>query len=392
MESRSSQRSPMAKLIRTQVHCLCLTAADLGSHALLGRAAKRIEGQPGQAQVPLGFAIVARAGKLSAVLSLEELKLLIAPIESLKEAQAWASILNQGATCESITPNASQPNADYYELRSIGTSCRYEPSGESFTVTVETIVRVYRDGRIEAQTPSELKRVPTGACAVAGRKPAGLFEIIAFNSALSQFGNYLAEMAHLEAAAVFAFGELASELERFGAPTSLVVRAREAQADEMRHAVTMTGHAKARGVTPTSARSFVTKYASLFDLALHNAEEGCVRETYGALVAMHQAARASDAAFRIDLAIIAQEEVKHAAWSHDLDQWLSEQLTPSENEAVGLAKATAFERLERECSAAVPNAALETEAGLPDAATSAHMLAALRRTHFSDRLSAWTCG
>jgi hypothetical protein len=347
------------------------------------------EGQAGQIQVARGFAIVARAGVLSAVRSLSELQVLIAPIESLNEAQAWASIQSQGASCES-TPNASQASADYYELRSIQTTCTFGPTGSagSFDVTSEIVVRVYRDGRIEAQAPRELRRVPTSACPVAGRKPAGLLEEDACSHASSPLGNYLAEIAHLEAAAVFAFGELASELARFGAPTSLIERARKAEADEVRHAQTMSQYAMAFGATPKPAVSSATKYASLFDLALHNAEEGCVRETYGALVAMHQSVRASDAAFRIDLAIIASDEVQHATWSHDLDQWLSTQLTKSENHAVAEAKAKAFERLERECSAEAPNVTLEAEAGLPDAATSAHMLAALKRAPFSATASA----
>jgi hypothetical protein len=189
---------------------------------------------------------------------------------------------------------------------------------------------------------------------------------------------YLAEMAHLESAAVFAFRELASELRRFGAPEALVLRAQEAEQDEIRHADVMSRHARSFGAAPATAQVTPKPYASLFDLALHNAQEGCVRETYGALVAMHQAEHAGNDALRADLGQIAQEEVRHAAWSHDLDAWLQAHLTAEQTAAVAHAKAEAFAQLEREGSAHLAPELLR-QAGLPSARVAQALVAELKR-------------
>lgn len=334
------------------------------------------EGVGGMIQARRGFAIVTRAGIHTAVVTLDDLRPLISPIETLQEAQAWATINGKGATCESMN-NASTANADYYELRSVSSSCDFSTN---ITVLSEVIYRVYRDGTIEAGAPRELKRESSGGCAVAGRRPTGLGEHTA--EAPSPLGTYLAEMAHLESAAVYAFGELASELERFGAPRSLIERARIAQGDEMRHTLTMSRHAKAQGATLPELQVSPRSYASIFDLALHNAEEGCVRETYGALVAMHQATCAKNESLRSDLTQIAHEEVAHAEWSHDLDAWLQTQLTEAQCQAVREAKTKAFEALHSEATRSV-DANVAREVGLPNQHGMALMLASLQQTVLS---------
>jgi hypothetical protein len=53
-----------------------------------------------------------------------------------------------------------------------------------------------------------------------------------------------------------------------------------------------------------------------------------VRETFGALIARYQSEKASDLALRTDLTQLAEEEIEHAQWSHDVQRWLMPQLSP----------------------------------------------------------------
>lgn len=61
---------------------------------------------------------------------------------------------------------------------------------------------------------------------------------------------------------------------------------------------------------------------SLDAIAEENAREGCVRETFGALVATVQAARALDPVVRTEMEIIARDETEHAALAWDVADWL----------------------------------------------------------------------
>jgi hypothetical protein len=54
---------------------------------------------------------------------------------------------------------------------------------------------------------------------------------------------------------------------------------------------------------------------SLEEMALENVVEGCVRETFGAVVAMIQAERAGDARVRRAMRRIARDETRHAELS-----------------------------------------------------------------------------
>ena len=130
-------------------------------------------------------------------------------------------------------------------------------------------------------------------------------------------------MASLEAASVTAFRRLHRQLEAFGAPRELLARVRKAAKDEIRHARTTGALARKYGATPRAPRIAPTSESpSLFAVALENAREGCVRETYGALVAHLQTTRAADPEVRACMAVIADEETEHAALSWDVAAWL----------------------------------------------------------------------
>lgn len=143
-------------------------------------------------------------------------------------------------------------------------------------------------------------------------------------------GARLAEQAYYEAASVTAFERLVRELTRVGAPASLVRRATRGVADERRHAALFARLARERGATVRRPALDATRRPGLYELALENAAEGCVRETYGALVATHQASRAEEPALRRAFAEVARDETAHAALSWDLAAWFEERLTPRE--------------------------------------------------------------
>jgi hypothetical protein len=69
-------------------------------------------------------------------------------------------------------------------------------------------------------------------------------------------------------------------------------------------------------------------------VALENAVEGCVRETYGAALACACAARAADARVRDVMRSIARDECKHAELSWKLAAWATPQLAVHERKAV----------------------------------------------------------
>ena len=127
----------------------------------------------------------------------------------------------------------------------------------------------------------------------------------------------------------------------------------------------MTVLARLRGGLP--ARAFVSPQParSLLEIAIENAVEGCVRETYGALLGAHQAAYATDRAIRHEMARIAADEARHAALSHSVHGWLMAQLDETERARVFDAQREAMEQLARDCAATPLDHATRAAAGLP---------------------------
>jgi hypothetical protein len=189
-------------------------------------------------------------------------------------------------------------------------------------------------------------------------------------------GRLLADAAYLEDAAVTAFEILARDLAAHDAPARLVASARRAARDEIRHARSMARLARARGVV--AKRAPATRYArrGLERIAIENATEGCVRETYGALVATHQAVHARDPEIRAAMAAIARDETRHAALSWEIDAWVTARLRPAARRRVERARARALRELAIELGAAPDTRAVE-DAGLPSARRAVGMLRCL---------------
>ena len=96
------------------------------------------------------------------------------------------------------------------------------------------------------------------------------------------------------------------------------------------------------GATPAKVEVAPQHARTPFDIALENAVEGCVRETYGALVAEYQARTAADPEIRSVLRRIARDEARHARLSHDVAAWLEPRLSSDERAAIARARADAI--------------------------------------------------
>lgn len=202
-----------------------------------------------------------------------------------------------------------------------------------------------------------------------GRRPRGLV-LDRPRASASAYGEWLARAAHLEAASVRAFRAMRQELAN--APARLVFATRKAERDERRHARVMGRLARANGAEPMRVR--VRKSRTSF--AIENLVEGCVRETYGALVARFQAENASDPELRAALRDIARDETCHAALAWDTAAWTRRRATPLERTRMDRALRHAIREAAREAAHPI-DPDLGRRAGLPDPKKARALFAAL---------------
>jgi hypothetical protein len=173
-----------------------------------------------------------------------------------------------------------------------------------------TVVRIANTGKTTAIAETHIGTV-VPFCV--GRAPEGYVPRADYDAA-----SYYARLAHDEAASVVAFRRLARELAAHHAPAELIERAERAAGDEERHASIMS--ALAGIATPVMAE--LPSIRSLEAIATENAIEGCVRETYAALIASYQAENALDPGIRRIMRALADDETEHAELAHDVDAWL----------------------------------------------------------------------
>lgn len=189
---------------------------------------------------------------------------------------------------------------------------------------------------------------------------------------------HLRSSVWLEAASVHAFERLALELASHGAPRRLLRAAQRAAADEARHTRAMARLAKRHGVSYDLPRAARRRVRSLVNIAIENAVEGCVHETYGVAMARFQSSQAGDAFTRDAMRRIARDETRHADLAANIDRWASTRLDIRERARVERAKAAAAARLATTVRAE-PNAELVEILGPPTAAQASAMAAILRR-------------
>jgi hypothetical protein len=207
---------------------------------------------------------------------------------------------------------------------------------------------------------------------IGGRRPQGL---IAARPRGSDVGAWLARTAHLEAASVPAFEELATELARHGAPRRLSDVARASASDERRHAVVVEALAGCWGARPARVQRAETSHRSLSAIAEDNAIEGCVREAFGALVAAHQASAAQDPVVRAAFASIARDEARHALFSFALHDWARDRLGARASRGLEERRRAELEALR--AVAVEPSLGERVLLGLPDATRTVDLVAAL---------------
>jgi hypothetical protein len=212
-----------------------------------------------------------------------------------------------------------------------------------------------------------------------GRRPPGL--VASSSAGDCAVGRYFADAAHLEAASVHSFRRLARELDAHGAPRTLVAAARRALRDEVRHARAMRRLARAHGSTPPAVRVAATPSRSLEELALENVVEGCVRETFAALLAVYQSRAAADTAVRSTMAAIAPDETRHAELAWAIDEWAQPRLDECARRRITNARRRAATELAAECASI--DATLARSVGLPSRQQTAALLETTRRALWS---------
>jgi len=205
-------------------------------------------------------------------------------------------------------------------------------------------------------------------CPAEGRRPVGLVEPGRVR-AHDAVGAWFAKAAWLEAASIHAFLHLSHELRDHGAPRALQKLALAAARDEIRHTAIMTGLARRYGAEPPKVEVVLPRGRSLEAIAVENAAEGCVRETWGAVVALWQAQTALDAEARVAFTVIARDEVRHAALAWAIDRWAAPQLDHAAQVRVALAREAAVRALADEPAGELP------AIGLPAGDHARHLLA-----------------
>ncbi len=173
-------------------------------------------------------------------------------------------------------------------------------------------------------------------------------------------GRNLAAMAYLEASSVIAFEQLAAWLQGRRAPAELVERCLAAAEDERHHARWLTQLATERGANvPVPMNSIIANEPSVLEVALHNAVEGCVHESFAALMAGMRAKRAGELQLRHVFARLSEDETRHGQLAWDLHDWLIEHLEPADARMVEQRRQEALDRL--------PERARELQRRLPQA-------------------------
>ncbi len=199
-------------------------------------------------------------------------------------------------------------------------------------------------------------------CPVDGRRPEGY--ALPATDVSDPVGRFLAASAALESASVTAFERLAGELAEHGAPDALVAEAERSAGDERRHTRAVRELARRYGAEPSDERPAVGPVRALAAVGVENAVEGCVRETWGALLAWWQATHASDPAVARAYRAIADDETRHAQLAWDVDDWLRPRLDEAEREGVDRARSAAFDALRDEAARAT-DPSLQFTLGLP---------------------------
>lgn len=326
----------------------------------------------------VSYVLYTRGDEIAVARTRDEVKALIGNFDTLEEAMWVTDAAGLSVACTSNDRQSGVPESQYRTTSDGGWEFRLVEAPNCGATTYRVVVRVDYAGNLTELEREDLHIKPE--CMVAGRRPEGFaFGDCSRDDARGDAaGQYFASMAALETASVVAFRRLRRQLAQLGAPKELLDRIQTATRDEIRHARTTRALARARGVTPMAPRiADIGETPTLLGLALDNAREGCVRETYGALMAHFQAARAENAAVRSAMSEIADEETEHAALSWDIAAWVDARLGEADRAAVVQERANAFAALAAELDGRV-DPLVARVAGIPSSTDALRMLDGLR--------------
>jgi hypothetical protein len=290
---------------------------------------------------PLRHLVYTRKDEVAVLTTIDELTTFLAPIESAKDAAFLVTEGSHERDGGTFSP-AHRISCGILNVRQ--TSSGFElvtQSGRECGGIYENLVSVSSAGALDF-----LSRVRIGGdiqCTT-GRRPQG-FAARRSPQHHSRLGKYFAELAELEAASVVAFRYLAKDLSQHGAPATLVKWAHRSRREEMRHTAQMTAFARRFGGRPSAPTVAPWRERALCEIALENATEGCIRETFGALQATVQAQKASDPAILRAFGGIAEDETHHAALAWAIAEWLEPKLTPEERRRITRARREAVDSL-----------------------------------------------
>lgn len=345
----------------------CSGASDPATcEAALEQAIGQGGGRPGTGQIPQEFFMVTTSGNEARRWSTRaEWLEFLGPIDTPQEAMIIAWYDGYSIGCDSI---GAAPEGDGFIT--VGTKMTSDCAPVE---TTQYELDVSRSGDVDIACSVVLQSDP--GCV--GRRPSGLLRAKG-DSGSSRAGRFFARIAYLESAAVLAFQNLAEELADHDAPHDLVEDARRAALDEVRHAAVMGLVAERFGGQFRPARAEKPSSRSLEDMAVENAVEGCIRETFGAVVAAYQARACEDETIARALAAIAEDEARHAELSWRVAAWLDLRLSDGARRRVAKAAHRAFDDLKKEMDVE-PHACLVASAGLPKARIAQRMLAMLEK-------------
>jgi len=332
----------------------CATATErMKCNATLSSTKSAVGWNAGRGQIPGQHHLVfTRGDTVGTVTSFDDLRTFLAPVDDVHDAAMLVAEQPGDLTVQCGASTGGPVPGGFEVIANSGNTCGGDISENRVFVSVPGVVAVRESSVIQRGDSN---------CSI-GRRPEGLER--SRGRTENEVGAFFATVSHLEAASVFAFERLGRELETHGAPLELVRACERSRREEVRHAQVTAEISRAYDAEPDAPRVGELPVRTLFEVALENAVEGCVRETFGALVAMHQHRHATDPRVVKAMRTIAREETGHAALSWDIAEWIEPQLTGRQRATLSEARAVAVQELR--CALATEVAPeLVTLAGMP---------------------------
>ena len=281
-----------------------------------------------------------RAETAAVLGSTDGIKSFLGDIDAPGDAALWARVQGHRIVCGEGNDVGAHADGFVLHTKNGSDGCGAD--------VVESVILVRPDGEIsviqtvvvqEGDPNCSVGRIPDGFCR--GRRSPGRNPV----------GRFLARVAELEAASVEAFAQFGAELSAHRAPRAFVAAAASARQDEVRHAAATRRLARRYGSGVASSPVPAAPLKGLVAMASDNAAEGCVRETFGALVAHAQARQARDPQVRRGMQTIARDETRHAALSWRVAAWARTRMGSAERARVTRSARQSVERLREELTA-----------------------------------------